>query len=156
MIINYNKYFFILLLFVMLFFPIFHISASEEEDYCILWEKCFNRQKELSEAIERYLRENKEIKNIIIVSEEDYKSFIEILFEKNYINNRATGTENECSYRYNSDNHEIYCIKHGNKKFVTDFLERYKKKKEYENLRTKINYIFGLIGFGFIIYSIIL
>ena len=156
MIIKYKKSFLILLIFIMLFFPIFHIFASDEEDYGILYEKCINRQNELSEAIERYLRENNEIKNIKIVSEEDYESLIEILFGKKYINNRATGTENECSYRYNSDDHEIYCIKHGNNKFVADCLKRYKKKKEFENLRTKINFIFGLIGFGVIFYSIIL
>ena len=91
--------------------------------------KCINRQKELSEAIERYQEENKEIKNIKIISEEDYQSLIKILLEKKYINNIAIGTENECSYRYNSDDYELFCIKHGNKKFVTNCLKRYEKKK---------------------------
>ena len=155
MIIKYNKFYFIFLLFVIIFFPTLHISASDKEDYVLLCKKCIDRQEELLEALNRYQRENNEIKKIKIVSEEDYQSFIKLLFENKYINDRTIETENECSYRYNSDDNEIYCIKHGNIKFISDCLKSYEKKKEYENLKTKYILIFSVLGFGYIVYSII-
>ncbi len=154
--IKYKKYNYIFILFFIFIVFADNIFALDEKEYVIECQKCIKGQKELSDALEKYQMDNKKIGMIRIVSEEDYQSIIKQLFEKKYLTYRILGTEKECSYRYNSEDSEIFCIKHGSIKFLTYYVEGSEECEQYYLKNEKFILSFILTGIGFIISIILL
>lgn len=137
----------ILILFFILL-PITVFSSSLEE-YWAECEKCVNGQKAISGSIEMFLMDSG-AKDFQIRSEEDYQKFIKVAYDRKYINELFFGAKDECSYRYNPEKNESYCIKHGS-------LERVKGYTYYSDARErqkKENLIFSLVGVGILIFAI--
>ena len=151
MIIKYKKEFYLFIFFI--FILTHYIFADDKEEYSIELQNCIAKQKELSEAINKYQSDNK-IRSIKIVSEDDYQLLIKKLSDENYINN-FQGISDECSYRYSSDNYEIYCIKHGSIKFAKEFVEGCQSYKEAIESKEKSKRDTRLLGVVFIICAIL-
>ena len=151
MIFKYKKNYYLIILFI--FILTHYIFAGDKEEYRIELQNCIDKQKELSEAIAKYQSDNK-IRSIKIVSEDDYQSLINKLSDENYLNN-FQGISDECSYRYSSDNYEIYCIKHGSIKFAKEFVEGCQRYKEAIESKEKSKKDIRILGVVFIICAIL-
>ena len=139
---------YILFLFFILL-PITGFSGSLEE-YWKECEKCENGLISIKSAIEKY-RKDSNTTGFEIRSEEDFHNFEKIAYERHYTQEPILGAKGECSYRYNPNDAEPHCIKHGSLEYVKDY-SYYKNAKEKQN---KENLIFSLIGVGIIIFAII-
>ena len=123
--------------------------ANDLEEYWIECEKCVNGQKVISDAIDMYQKDSNE-KDFEIRSEEDYKKFLKLAYDRKYIKEPSAGAKGQCEYRYNKENGDLYCIKHGSLESVKD----YKYYKDAHESKKKENMVFSLVGVGLLIYAI--
>ena len=89
-------------------------------------------------------------KDFEIRSEEDYQKFLKLAYDRKYIKEPSAGAKGQCEYRYNRENDDFYCVKHGNLEQV----KGYKYYKDARESQKKGNLVFSLIGVGLLVYAI--
>ena len=145
-----SKKIYLNVLLILLFTLLPSTSFSNDlEDYWKECENCVNGQKVISDAIDMYQKDSNE-KDFEIRSEEDYKKFLKLAYDRKYIKEPSAGAKGQCEYRYNRENDDFYCVKHGNLEQV----KGYKYYKDASGSKNKENMIFSLVGVGILLYAI--
>ena len=123
--------------------------SSDLEEYWKECENCASGQLLISGAIEMYRMDSDE-KDFEIRSEEDYQKFLKLAYDRKYIKEPSAGAKGQCEYRYNRENGDFYCVKHGSREQV----KNYKYYKDARESQKKGNMVFSLIGVGLLVYAI--
>ena len=144
----YYRFFAIMLILAFATLPSF---ADDKDDYWLECKKCVDGQNEIIRLINKFDIDNKV--SININSEEDYNSFLEKALKLNYINKASIGAEGKCSYRYNSDTKELYCVKHGALDYVKNY-DYYKYKYDRVKHQKKIEFYLSIFAIILLLYAI--
>lgn len=147
---QFHKIFIFIILFLVSYYGLKTFAHDDLEDYWVDCKECVEAQESLTEAISKYKSENKS-NNIKDILDRNYQPLIRELYESGYLKKLVVGAKGKCSFRYDTETSELYCIKHG----ALEYVNGYKYYHERLDSKKRWNLIIAMCGIGLLIFCII-